>query len=78
MFRGLTGVAQKKGRTEAASGGRKSVVDAFVPLLLYHSFLIKSIHKKYWYFIIYSESERERGETLVMLHIPTVPGSAAD
>jgi hypothetical protein len=31
---GLTGVAQKKGSAEAASGGRKSVVDAFVPLLL--------------------------------------------
>jgi hypothetical protein len=33
MFSGLTGVAQKKGSAEAASGGRNSVVDAFVPLL---------------------------------------------
>jgi hypothetical protein len=47
MLSGLTGVAQKRGSAEAASGGSKSVVDAFVPLLLYHSFFIKSIHKKY-------------------------------
>jgi hypothetical protein len=40
MCSGLTGVAQKKGSTEAASGGSKSVVDAFVLLLLEHSFLI--------------------------------------
>jgi hypothetical protein len=40
MCSGLTGVAQKKGSTEAASGGRKSVVNAVVPLLLYNRFLI--------------------------------------
>jgi hypothetical protein len=36
ILSGLTGVAQKKGRAEAAPAGSKSVVDAFVPLLLYH------------------------------------------
>jgi hypothetical protein len=31
------------------------------------------MHKKYWYVIIYSESARERRETLGMRQIPTVP-----
>jgi hypothetical protein len=34
MFIGLTGVAQKRGSTEAASGGSKSVENAVVSLLL--------------------------------------------
>jgi hypothetical protein len=40
MCSGIAGVTQKKGSAEAASGGSKSVVDAVVPLLLYHRFLI--------------------------------------
>jgi hypothetical protein len=43
MFRGLTGIAQKKGSAEAASGGINSIADTFVPLLLYLIFLVNAL-----------------------------------